>query len=220
MKWLSVMLWGLALITPALAQDQRAQSAYSASAQLMNDGQYRAEVWRRDGATGRNELAWNNAATHATMTKAMDEACTALKQFYDPTASCTRAARDGAAQDRQVERSVEKPAADGQAKARVPDRHTVVAAPKKALAPDRPARMIPRKEAGAPLAAKEVVSVKPLVSPPASGYQVGGCPYYTLVEGRVVQPCTIAGRPGERGFWKNYDMLIGGPGGSGGGGSE
>ena len=217
MKWLSVMLWGLALITPALAQDQRAQSAYSASAQLMNDGQYRAEVWRRDGATGHNELAWSNATTHATMTKAMDEACTALKEFYDPSTSCGRAARDGAARDRQAERLVEKPAADGQAKSRVPDRQTVVAAPKKELAPDRPARVLPRKEAKAPL---PVVSVKPLASPPASGYQVGGCPYYTLVEGRVVQRCTIAGRPGGRDFWKNYDMLIGGPGGGGGGGGS
>jgi len=48
-----------------------------------------------------------------------------------------------------------------------------------------------------------------------SGYQVPGCPFYALVNGKVVQRCPLDGSPGTRPFWSNEDAFEGGYGGWG-----
>jgi len=67
---------------------------------------------------------------------------------------------------------------------------------------------------------RKVVVVGKLVSPAATGYEVPGCTYYTLEEGRVTERCTPTGSLSHRDFWRNYERLIGNSGadGSGGGG--
>jgi hypothetical protein len=50
---------------------------------------------------------------------------------------------------------------------------------------------------------------------PVSGYQVRGCAFYTLVNGRVVQRCPSEGAPGTKPFWYNEDAFEGGYGGWG-----
>jgi hypothetical protein len=71
---------------------------------------------------------------------------------------------------------------------------------------------------------RKVVVVGKLVSPAATGYEVPGCTYYTLEEGRVTERCTATGSPSHRDFWRNYERLIGNSGadgsGGGGGGSD
>src|SRR5262245_6366662 len=89
---LLVGLCGVAVITPASAQNLTAPFQYSPVTRLMNGGQYRAEVWRRNVATGAEELAWNNSALHSTATMAMVEACTSLQKYFDGSFSCPRAA--------------------------------------------------------------------------------------------------------------------------------
>ena len=50
---------------------------------------------------------------------------------------------------------------------------------------------------------------------PVSGYQVRGCAFYALVNGRVVQRCPSEGGPGTKPFWWNEDAFEGGYGGWG-----
>jgi hypothetical protein len=50
---------------------------------------------------------------------------------------------------------------------------------------------------------------------PVSGYEVRGCAFYALVEGRVVQRCPSEGAPGTKPFWYNEDAFEGGYGGWG-----
>jgi len=50
---------------------------------------------------------------------------------------------------------------------------------------------------------------------PVSGYEVRGCAFYSLVNGRVVQRCPSEGAPGTKPFWHNEDAFEGGYGGWG-----
>jgi hypothetical protein len=50
---------------------------------------------------------------------------------------------------------------------------------------------------------------------PVSGYEVRGCAFYALVNGRVVQRCPSEGSPGTKPFWHNEDAFEGGYGGWG-----
>ncbi len=50
---------------------------------------------------------------------------------------------------------------------------------------------------------------------PVSGYEVRGCAFYALVNGRVVQRCPSEGAPGTKPFWYNEDAFEGGYGGWG-----
>jgi hypothetical protein len=49
----------------------------------------------------------------------------------------------------------------------------------------------------------------------ASGYEVRGCAFYSLVDGKVVQRCPSEGSPGTKPFWHNEDAFEGGYGGWG-----
>jgi hypothetical protein len=119
---------------------------------------------------------------------------------------------------------VEKPSGLGRASA----------AAKAGTAPDHTVAATLHTQSGAPkpktLSAKaanlgrikKVVVVGKLMSPAATGFEVPGCTYYSLEEGRVAQRCSPTGRPGNRDFWTNYERLLGhgSDSGSGGGGSE
>jgi len=48
-----------------------------------------------------------------------------------------------------------------------------------------------------------------------SGYEVRGCAFYSLVDGRVRQRCPNEGAPGSKPFWHNDDAFEGGYGGGG-----
>jgi hypothetical protein len=126
MKTPIVLLCSLALLAPAVAQNRgtgptpitpqtpvaSTRYRYSPDAQLMADGRYRAEVRRRDAATGRDDIAWNSAP-YLTMTDAMREACTTIQSLYDPNRSCPHAQQKNATDhDTQVKRTmVRRPAA-------------------------------------------------------------------------------------------------------------
>jgi hypothetical protein len=89
---LLVALYGVAMITPASAQHQTAPFQYSPVTRLMNSGKFRAEVWRRNVATGTEELVWSNSVLHSTATMAIVQACTSLQKYFDESFSCPRAA--------------------------------------------------------------------------------------------------------------------------------
>ena len=86
-----LVLCGLGLSAPALAQQTDAAFEYSPVARLLQNGQYRAEVWRRDVTADRGEIAWSDAEPTATAATAIAEACTALTQNFDPAFHCPRA---------------------------------------------------------------------------------------------------------------------------------
>jgi hypothetical protein len=88
---LLVALCGVALVTPACAQNSSEPFQYSAVTRLMNSGKYRAEVWRHNVVTGAEELAWSNSVLHSTLTMAMGEACTSIQKYFDASFSCPRA---------------------------------------------------------------------------------------------------------------------------------
>ena len=174
-------LVSLALMAPAFAQERPAPAAavgagmvrYSAAAQRLPDGQYRAEVRRANGAGGSDEIAWSSAP-HATMPQALREACKMIETAYAPGTTCPTAANASA-------------------------RKTPVLASE-----------------GKPVT-KAAVSAKAKVgeATPASGYQVRGCAFYALVDGRVLQRCPREGSPGTKPFWHNEDAFEGGYGGWG-----
>jgi hypothetical protein len=84
-----------------------------------------------------------------------------------------------------------------------------VAGPKKTAAPARESKPAPKAVAGNGAKAK----TGPVS--PVSGYQVRGCAFYALVNGRVVQRCPSEGSPGTKPFWYNEDAFEGGYGGWG-----
>ena len=51
-----LVLCGLGLSVPALAQQAGSDFEYSPLARLLQNGQYRAEVWRRDVSADRGEI--------------------------------------------------------------------------------------------------------------------------------------------------------------------
>ena len=51
-----LVLCGLGLSVPALAQQADSTFEYSPVARLLQNGQYRAEVWRRDVSADRGEI--------------------------------------------------------------------------------------------------------------------------------------------------------------------
>jgi hypothetical protein len=196
-----VLLCGLAVVAPALAQNRGAepmpatpqtpvastQYRYSPDAQLMADGRYRAEVRRQNAATGQDEIAWSSAP-YSTMTDAMREACTTIQTTYDPNRSCRPA---------QQQQSTAPPGAGDAKKATsVPEVRKLVA--KKAMDPEN---QVKRTTAGRPAAS------------PFSGYEVPGCAFYALVGTRVVQHCPRAGASDSKPFWYNNDAFEGGYGG-------
>jgi uncharacterized membrane protein YgcG len=89
----------LALIPPALAQEQAAAFEYSAVARLMRSGHFQAEVWRHDVRTDQSDLAWSNRELYPSAAAAMIEACTSLRKNFDLDFSCSHAAPQAVARN-------------------------------------------------------------------------------------------------------------------------
>src|SRR5215471_9615586 len=83
--------------TVTLAQDEARIFSYRPMVQLVGDGQYRAEVWRRENANGKEELAWSNSDLHASLAQALAAACATLRDnfFYDSPSCSSRDAEAG-----------------------------------------------------------------------------------------------------------------------------
>ena len=182
MKRLVSLLLGLVLTAPAFAQERPAPAAatfatgmvhYSASAQRLPDGQFRAEV--RRGNAGSEEIAWSSAP-HATQPEALKEACKMIESVYAPGTPCPGAAN---------------------------------ASGKKTPALGSESKPLAKTSAGSGAKAKAGGAS------PVSGYEVRGCAFYALVDGRVVQRCPSEGAPGTKPFWYNEDAFEGGYGGWG-----
>ena len=74
----AVAMCGVGAIVPALAQDEARIFQYSPVAQLVGEGQYRAEVWRVENASGKEERAWSDPKLHGSSAEAMAAACATL----------------------------------------------------------------------------------------------------------------------------------------------
>jgi hypothetical protein len=83
-----LVLCGLSLSVPAMAQQADATFEYSPVARLLKSGQYRAEVWRRDIGADRSEIAWSDSEPAPTAAMAIAEACESLKQSFNPAFHC------------------------------------------------------------------------------------------------------------------------------------
>jgi hypothetical protein len=103
------LLCGLFATASAFAQQQESAFEYSPVARLMHDGSFRAEVWRRELATDRSDLAWSSNEPSLTAAVAASEACRSLQQNFDATFACP-AAGSAAPQGQSRERSPEKSA--------------------------------------------------------------------------------------------------------------
>jgi hypothetical protein len=187
-----VLLCGLALLAPALAQDRgteftpttpqtpvaSTQYRYAPDVQLMVDGSYRAEVRRRDTVTGRVDIAWSSAP-YVTKTDAMREACTTIRTIYDPNRFCPPALQQP---------SIAAGAADFKKVSSGPNAHKPLA----------------QRAADPGTQSKRTTARRPAESA-LSGYEVPGCAFYSLDGTRVVQHCPSADAPGTRPFWY-FDM--------------
>jgi len=83
---------GIGLTVSTLAQDEARIFQYSPIAQLVGEGQYRAEVWRRENASGKEERAWSSSDLHGSSDEAMAAACAVLRENF--AFSCTQTMRD------------------------------------------------------------------------------------------------------------------------------
>ena len=77
-KTFLVALCGIGASVPALAHDETRIFQYAPIARLVGDAQYRAEVWRLENASGKEERAWNNSEFHGSSAEAMAAACATL----------------------------------------------------------------------------------------------------------------------------------------------
>ena len=68
---LVVAVFGIGATGPTLAQDGARSFQYSPIARLVGEGQYRAEVWREENASGKEERAWNNSELHGSSAEAL-----------------------------------------------------------------------------------------------------------------------------------------------------
>src|SRR5262245_56631745 len=96
-KTVLVALCGNGASVPTLAQDETRIFQYSPIARLVGESQYRAEVWRLENASGKEERAWSNAELHGSSGEAMATACAKLRENFDDSFSCTQTSRDAKA---------------------------------------------------------------------------------------------------------------------------
>ena len=94
-KTVLIALCGIGASVPTLAQDETRIFQYSPIARLVGEGQYRAEVWRLENASGKEERAWSDPKLHGSSAEAMAAACATLRENY--SFSCTQASRDAKA---------------------------------------------------------------------------------------------------------------------------
>jgi hypothetical protein len=84
-----VLTCGLAWAAPALAEEGGTAFEYSPIARLVQGGQYRAEVWRRDVSTDSSDVAWSDSELTPSAAKAIGEACVALQKNFNPGFVCS-----------------------------------------------------------------------------------------------------------------------------------
>jgi hypothetical protein len=95
---LVVAACGIGATVPSFAHDEARIFSYRPMAQLVRDGQYRAEVWKRENASGKEELAWSNSDLHASWGQALAAACATLREnFLDDSSACSQTSRDAKA---------------------------------------------------------------------------------------------------------------------------
>ena len=92
-KLLVLVVCGISVIAPVMAEDQPTGAQFSPVARQLSNGEYRAEVWRRNDK-GQDEFVGTNYKPHATVAKAMDEACLLLRRHFDPSFSCPQTPAD------------------------------------------------------------------------------------------------------------------------------
>ena len=94
---LVVAVCGIGATGPILAQDDARIFQFSPIARLVGEGQYRAEVWRRENASGKEEPAWSNSDVHGSPAEALAAACAKLRENFDDSFSCIQTSRDAKA---------------------------------------------------------------------------------------------------------------------------
>src|SRR6516225_5450156 len=130
---LVVALCGIGASVPSLAQDETKIFQYSPIARL-EAGQYRAEVWRREIASGKEEAAWSNSDLHGSAAEALAAACAKLRENFDASFACIQTSRDANA-DKTVTES-RPPPENG---SKTPPAMSPVPAPKAVAATSQPA---------------------------------------------------------------------------------
>jgi hypothetical protein len=88
---LVVAVCGIGATVPTLAHDEARIFQYSSIARLVGEGQYRAEVWRREDASDKEERAWSSSDLHTSSEQAIAAACTALRKSF--ASSCPQIMR-------------------------------------------------------------------------------------------------------------------------------
>jgi hypothetical protein len=89
---LVVAVCGISATVPTLAHDEERIFQYSSIARLVGEGQYRAEVWRRENASDKEERAWSSSDLHRSPEQAIAAACTTLRESF--ASSCTQTTRN------------------------------------------------------------------------------------------------------------------------------
>ena len=86
---LVVAMCSIGATVAASAQDEARIFQYSPIAQLVGEGQYRAEVWRRESASGKEERAWSSPDLLGSSDEAIAAACAVLRENFAFTCSQT-----------------------------------------------------------------------------------------------------------------------------------
>src|SRR5215471_6213837 len=94
---LVIAVCGIGATVPTLADDEARIFRYSSIARLVGEGQYRAEVWRREIASGKEEAAWSNSDLHGSAAEALAAACAKLRENFDVSFACIQTSRDAKA---------------------------------------------------------------------------------------------------------------------------
>jgi hypothetical protein len=94
-KALVIAVCGIGATVPTLADDEARIFQYSSIARLVGEGQYRAEVWKREIASGKEEPAWSSSDLHRSSEQAIVAACTTLRENF--ASSCTQTSRNAKA---------------------------------------------------------------------------------------------------------------------------
>jgi hypothetical protein len=108
-KLLVLAVCGMGIIEPVMAEDLPAGAQYSLVARRFSNGQYQAEVWRRDDK-GKDEFVGTNYKPHVSAATAMDDACLLLRKYFDPSFSCSQMPADQKTAEKTTETGV--PVAD------------------------------------------------------------------------------------------------------------
>jgi hypothetical protein len=109
---LVVVVCGIGATLPSLADDEARIFQYSPIARLEGEGQYRAEVWRRETASDREERAWSSSDLHGSSEQAIAAACTTLRENF--AASCARSSQNAKAGETVEGQTVEGQTVAGQ----------------------------------------------------------------------------------------------------------